>query len=357
MGKTKTFRQIIDGGYQYPSSVDAATQATILDWYQFRHVTDDEKFGTYFSRVLNRDYHRYRQLLRIEPGIKGDTGFVTNFDWMVSEYLEKMDEIEYNEGVSGTSTDTENGTKTSTGSSEDSGSDTLRKSGSDTTQYGKTSANTESVNTTTSKQGKTDSSSASESRAQGLARSNPMSQSYTDAQMDAYSDKALDIKEITDSHDNFAGYTIEEGISTGGIHNLHEKFPAVKINNPTTSTDSYTANGSIAKARDEGNTSTIGVNGSTSSDSGSDSINYNTTDTNTYGKRTDNENSTTDTKVKMGSSESTNEGSSTYKTRHSGRTQSPQELLEKAKAYIETTSAWEWLKEQLDVCFMSNLDY
>ena len=357
MEKTKTFRQIIDGGYQYPSSVDAATQATILDWYQYRHVTDDEKFGTYFSRVLNRDYHRYRQMLRIEPGIKGDTGFVTNFDWMVSEYLEKMDEIEYNEGVSGTSTDTESGTKSSTGSSEDSGSDTLRKSGSDTTQYGKTSANTESVNTTTSKQGKTDSSNASEARNQGLARTAPMSQSYTSAQMDANTDKALNIDETSDSHGKFNGYVIEEGNKTGGIHDLHRKFPDVNINNPSTTTDSYAANASIAKARDEGNTSTIGVNGSTSSDSGSDSINYDTTDTTTHGKRTDTENSETVSNTKTGSTETTNEGSSTYKTRHSGRTQSPQELLEKAKAYIETTSAWEWLREQLDVCFMSNLDY
>lgn len=61
--------------------IDDSLKETINDWFQYREVCDDDKFPVYFRRVLNRDYARYSQLLRLEPG-------VAEYDWLVEIYNE-----------------------------------------------------------------------------------------------------------------------------------------------------------------------------------------------------------------------------------------------------------------------------
>lgn len=54
---------------------------TVSAWFDKREVCDDDNFPDFFRRVIVRDYGRYYELLRIEPGY-------AQFDWLVEEYLE-----------------------------------------------------------------------------------------------------------------------------------------------------------------------------------------------------------------------------------------------------------------------------
>ena len=83
----KEFREIVNQ-IHYPETVNQSLRATIFDWFQFREVCDDEKFETFFLRVINRDLARYQQLLRIEPGI-------TNYDWLVQTYRERQNVVSF----------------------------------------------------------------------------------------------------------------------------------------------------------------------------------------------------------------------------------------------------------------------
>lgn len=56
-------------------------KSTVFDWYQDREVASNEKFVIWFRRIISRDYKRYNELLRIEPGI-------SEYDWLVQKYEE-----------------------------------------------------------------------------------------------------------------------------------------------------------------------------------------------------------------------------------------------------------------------------
>lgn len=74
-------------------------QTVINSWFDYRYICylDNTRFINAFQRLLNRDYDRYRQLLRIEPGI-------AEYDWMVQQYNEAMATTENNSNVNGTVT-------------------------------------------------------------------------------------------------------------------------------------------------------------------------------------------------------------------------------------------------------------
>ena len=71
MRSYKTFNQMTT---LYPlkmyegTTVDAATQDLIKDWFQFRYVCEDndEKWLVYFHRLLNEKYARYKLMLLLE---------------------------------------------------------------------------------------------------------------------------------------------------------------------------------------------------------------------------------------------------------------------------------------------------
>lgn len=71
-------------------NIDEPTKQSIYDWFQFREVCDDTKFGVYFRRLLNTTLIKYDQLLRIEPGI-------SQYDWLVQHYMERQDIIQEKE--------------------------------------------------------------------------------------------------------------------------------------------------------------------------------------------------------------------------------------------------------------------
>ena len=67
----------------FPLEIDDALRETIKKWYKYRRicVINPEKFIVFFQRTLLAHYLRYRELLRIEPGI-------AKFDWLVETYRE-----------------------------------------------------------------------------------------------------------------------------------------------------------------------------------------------------------------------------------------------------------------------------
>lgn len=79
--------------------MDKALQTTINEWFQNREVVDDDYFELYFRRILNRDYGRYTQILRLEPEI-------SEYDWLVEEYLERKSEHSGSNKQSGTTGNT-----------------------------------------------------------------------------------------------------------------------------------------------------------------------------------------------------------------------------------------------------------
>lgn len=123
------------------TNVSELDRATIADWFNLRVVCDDDNFGTFFRRVINRDYPRYLQLMRVQPGIDG-----TSYDWMVQEYSAAInsvtsqvknsgtDTVETSGSTSGTTNGTGNTSVTHDTAETHSGKDTQENS----TTYGKT---------------------------------------------------------------------------------------------------------------------------------------------------------------------------------------------------------------------------
>ena len=92
------------------TTIDEATQQNLLDWFQFRQVCDDDRFGIYFHRLLRAAEWQYNQQLRLES---------VEWDPMVSDYMERQ--IRTNDSDSGNSKTTRSGTRNQTSESETTG--------------------------------------------------------------------------------------------------------------------------------------------------------------------------------------------------------------------------------------------
>lgn len=120
-------------------------KATIFDWFQYREVTDEDRFNVYFNRVLNRDLPTYEELLRIQPGYAA-------YDWLVEEYLELQRTHEGENSV----TRTGNSKATKTGTVELVGANSQTTSGTNgsTTTDSNKASDTYSGNSSTEREGK-----------------------------------------------------------------------------------------------------------------------------------------------------------------------------------------------------------
>jgi len=365
--QTKTFSDIIAEGYQYPDYIPSELRAVITSWYQFRNVCDDEKFAEMFNRVLNRDYDRYYQLLRIDPTI-------SDYDWLVQTYRERLLEKEntgtlhtetegtsskttvygHTVGVVGSGQDTEqiahghvlrtvssddrtntktlNTSKTNTISDDE--TDTLVTSGTNTTSSESDSSGTEKG------AGYTDS-----SNQRTLGKDMPMSNSYSGT---SGMPGSLDWQNPSTQAEVSGEVTREYNDNDTGETTAHTETT-------TTETPNETNARSISRdnTRTENDTGTItdvldGEAESTATNSGTDTrtITHGTGNTTTHGGRdtlsTTNGNDVSETKSESG----------TDREIYTGRNEDPATLLRRASSYISNSSAWEWLKKRLDVCFM-----
>lgn len=407
----------IDKTNLYPTQVDETLQATINDWFQYREVCDDTYFPVYFKRVLNRDYGRYLQLLRLEPEI-------SDFDWFVETYHETKhehsgsntqdtageDKLTHGLKVVGTNTDshtgsvstqhtqdeasnydnsnetesgsndltrkhtqnaddnydakTTSGNSSSTGSSKTTNDLTETNNGSDTktTDLTETTSGTEE---TLKKQGITD-------NTKNISKVNPQSVVFDST---AIAGGSNGLPAFDWSYASNQGQTVAERTFTGTDPDVNTSN-STKTNKGTESdTTSNTKNNTGTQQVDSSasetvnNTDTTKINrDETETENGSNS----NTKTNKVGFNRDENTVNTYNEQTAHSIETTNSGDDvTSKTNkvtgsdesadyeiHSGRggVRSVAGILGSAVAFIQSSSAWEWLEPRLEVCFMGVYD-
>lgn len=372
----------------YPTEIPETLQATIYDWFQFREVVDDDKFEVFFNRVLTRDYPRYTQLLRIEPGI-------SNYDWLVQRYLEAQTRatkdgdttLTHNVGVAdtGTITDVDDTTHTIeddgtitdanvhghviTGVEDDERAITVDNGfvGGKTVEIAdarKQVTEHETSHTGVIKNKTTGWESKDEKT---LQKNNPMSISYSggvnEPSVDptaslggAYaSGGALDWSSPTAQGANF-GRNVNQS-ETEEDWNGAKIIDKTTISNESPNVDTQKEYESYVDKNGTayGESSTRTVDGeltNTETHSGTDTYTrtLDTTRTDTVDgtkTRTLNTNRAT-----TGTEKTDYNTVDLNRTRETGRYDAPAKLLKEASSFIKGTNAWSWLSNQLEVCFM-----
>lgn len=365
--QTKLFSDILEEGYTYPDFIPQALQEVINSWYQFRNVCDDKKFAAMFDRILKRDYDRYDQLLRIDPT-------VSSYDWLVQVYRERLLEREntgsttentagsvtdtttygHTIGTTGRGTDTEqtvyghaisgqntNDTQTTKtlnttkqSDIDDSETDSLRTTGqnvtsisgsTDTTEHGANYTDTNSQKT----MGKDMPYSNSYASTSGIPGSLDWSNPSTQAEVAGETRRTYDGNAPGVSNSVNQSTTTEEPDETNAR--------TITRDNSTTVRDTGTVTDVIDGSKTSSTTHSGTDTKTIARGSGSD-ITHEGSDR----KATDSESEVTKTSTESG----------TDKEIYTGRNEDPATILRRASAFISNSSAWEWLKSRLDVCFM-----
>ena len=81
----KTFQEVLQEQTQAvvfgDTQIDEATQTAIVNWFQFRKVSDNDKFVAYFQRLLKANEEQYLNYMRIQT---------IQFDPLVTQYMERL---------------------------------------------------------------------------------------------------------------------------------------------------------------------------------------------------------------------------------------------------------------------------
>lgn len=81
----KTFQEVLQEQTQAvvfgDTQIDEATQTAIVNWFQFRKVSDNDKFVAYFQRLLKANEEQYINYMRIQT---------VEFDPLVTQYMERL---------------------------------------------------------------------------------------------------------------------------------------------------------------------------------------------------------------------------------------------------------------------------
>lgn len=81
----KTFQEVLQEHTQAvvfgDTQIDEATQTAIVNWFQFRKVSDNDKFVAYFQRLLKANEEQYINYMRIQT---------VQFDPLVTQYMERL---------------------------------------------------------------------------------------------------------------------------------------------------------------------------------------------------------------------------------------------------------------------------
>lgn len=365
MAQTKTFSQIIDEGYTYPAIIPQDLQAVIYDWYQDRHVADDEKFPLWFSRILKADYEQYKQILRIEPGY-------AQYDWLVTQYRElqreeegtlenattssatgtrrvegtesttKTDDksvtrtVDMDEDVDDSTTVTRGGTTGVSGSGSKTGTETVEHDAtSDTTTSGTTSGNTSDTTETTR-----------DINARAMQKSLPMSNSYASGSIPAGDLPVLDWQAatgqeqtVTDDDTNTQSSGTSAGSTSGTEHNVLDGQDKTTYNISDTNGSTTTTSESESRTGDR-------------------SVSRDTTDTTVTDDSQTGSRSSSDVTTDSSSGSTTLGQESSGRTReiYTGRQGQIANIMEQAKQFIASTNAWEWFMTRIDTVFMGVYD-
>lgn len=328
MRKMKTFQEMLNDGYEFPSDIDDATKQLITSFFCYREVASNKKFKVWFDRSLEVHYPYYLQLLRIDPTVSA-------YDWFVESYMER--ELTHEGSASGndTSNTTAGGTSSRTFSSETSNTRTPDLTNTTANKYG--SKQHETFNDTTT--GNTTDNNQGFARAGALGRVAPMSESYTAEEM-----KANNSNKITVGKQSLSGY------ATG--------FPDMNIRNPSSTSDTLTTDGRLQEGTNEQTRKTNDADGNMVWRDGTDTTTNTVTGTDTnvttnYSVKPD---ETVSSKTDHTTHESTSENESKDRERYAGRHQLPSDVIAKAKSVIASSTSWNYLYSVLDKCFLQTFD-
>lgn len=330
----------------WPDGVDSSLKQTITDWYTHREVCDNDKFPLFFKRKLTIALPRYNQLLRIEPG-------VSQYDWLVQKYTE-LQRLSTESGTTNRATVSE---KDTTGAESGLRSNTQTNNLTDTTYtdgavseanggtinkntaYGKTVSNSGSVsssgsNTETGAIHDVGTRSDS-SDSKGLAKAAPQSMSYAAGGFPSTMDWT------------YPGSQSEQKNTSSGEDRNTRTFENHRNANTSSTTDnrSATQGGNDLETTTDSRTKT--------------NLHHDTTQTNKSGTVID-QLSSSNTKTGSENATSRTGGSDSKsgdeRVRESGRDVDIATLLTNAKAFIAVSSAFEWLRGNLEDCFMGIYD-
>lgn len=298
-------------------------------------MCDDTFFPRFFRRVLNRDYARFRQLLRIEPGI-------AKYDWLVQQYKESqvygIDETE------GDKTSTTSVTASKEIAQEDDVTDTK----SDTTVHSdaRTETRVEDVDTIRTPN-LLDSYSGSVGTIIGET---------VDATTDSTTDTTAGSSSVQKTNPQSISYA---GATAGEVPDLEWEYPGAQAQDKSSSLAE-----SESTSTTERQSETTETDQNTTARTGTETTAQDGTTTITHGGRLTEESSESGTQSRESSVSETDESESDFSERHtgkaeslrqsidSGRGEAPAEILSRAARYIKNSSAIGWLIGQLEPCFI-----
>lgn len=373
----------------FPLEIDDALRETIKKWFKYRRlcVSNPEKFILFFQRVLLSNYLRYRELLRIEPG-------VSKFDWLVETYREMQntrlatisdEELSILNGtVTGQTTGTKNGTVIDDGTISEVDTnlktnnlsevidETVAQSGADTRE--KTDERTDNLaknrsvddemtrtdNLTSQSNGTSNTEDHYGSYHNEISKSNPMSASYNNNPVQSgamipngdsgqliniLDYQYLDAQGLSNdkSNNRTSGNDSNTTTNTGTQKNVIDRSD-VLLETGTQKhdiVDEVTYGKSVDTDKTKLNTGTVQDRGTKDKD-----IDNTKTISETTGGTT--------SQTTQGRNNKTNEQAidDTIRERSTGRNTEIAKLLKRASEYISVTSAWlKFLRPELEPCF------
>ena len=351
---------------------DEDTLNNLETWFYSRNIITDDPFANpntelskwarFYQMYLRKYKWQYYQLLRLES---------TEWDPMVADYMERQI-LRNNEGS--VRRDGSTLTKGKVNSSNDSGTTTTVKGKTvvdgteNTTESGKKNTNTtldhtESGNTTTS----TDTVNGGKDEVSQTHNNNTSSQNTNVVDSTTKSDTKGLTGTTPDS--SIYGGTFPENFNWNYTSGQTESMVTQDTDTTTTDTGSGTDSGTQNTTTTFGGTQNVDTTGtSQSSLTGDDSVNETSsgtvnvdTDTTTTDESTTtvkgngSANSTSETNV-MDAEDTTTTSQDDTRERYTGRHESPQDLMERARNYIMLSNAFGWLTDKMDKCFIAVFD-
>lgn len=302
----------------YDVTVDAGTQDLIELFFGNRYICDDDNFDRFFKRTLINTWDRYVDLLRIEK---------TQIDPLVADYFENQ--LVHTGEMTGSKQGTTSGM----------------------TEYGKTDTLTHNTTVTEDNSIATD---ETDTRTLNLANNNTRTDNLANSNT-----RTDNLTTTTDSKQAGANavnpQSIEySGTTAGSLPSLDWQYMSNQEQSEGEGTEHQT--GTVTnQGTNTGTVQTAGTNTGTDTNvkdkDVSEDKSKRTTGTDAHALSGKDETSGNSTEATSGTD------SHTDRERHTGRTGIlPQEALRKAKAYIQKSRAFDWLKDELEPCFISIYD-
>ena len=314
--------------------IDEATVASIGKWFKYRIVCDDFRFDDFFDRQLDLVLPRYNKLIRLEN---------TEFDALVNIYRERqVTDTGSESGTESNSIEKEGivsrSGQTTTVRTPDLEDETVRtpnltEQGVRTpnltvTENGETSSSS-NTDTTSHNEGETTSTGTNDTSS--VSKQNPQSISYG-------ASVAGQVPALDWSYPSSQQQT--HGTNSGGGTSESDGTGSTDTSQSGTSENTQTTTGTDTNVN-----TTTGTDTSTTTRTGTEQTVQNVAD------------GTTTTGSETGSKDSSLTKSNLKREIFTGRDSlTPQDALREAMSYVKQSSAFAWLKEQLEVCFLSVYD-